>query len=125
MIKAITEATTGKQIHTFSRVFTRSCAISRRCIKPCAASIQCAMIRPSSSMFSTKRGESIFLYYWTHVTKLEKGRIDDFTIWSNRIRNKLDSYPGLPHYFWVFPGLKSSEKFHANVAEGVKWVLSL
>jgi len=36
----------------------------------------------------------------------------------------MDNYPGLPHYFWLWPQLKSSELFHANVAEGVKWVVS-
>ncbi|KAF2280133.1 alpha/beta-hydrolase [Westerdykella ornata] len=40
------------------------------------------------------------------------------------VSNKMDSYPGLPHYFWLWPQLKSSEKFHRNVAEGVKWVVS-
>lgn len=33
-------------------------------------------------------------------------------------------YPGMPHYFWLFPQLHMSEKFHQNVVEGVKWVLS-
>lgn len=37
----------------------------------------------------------------------------------------MDFYPGLPHYFWIFPALKSSEPFHADVAEGVKWIVGL
>lgn len=41
------------------------------------------------------------------------------------IPNRFDSYPGLPHYFWVFPMLKDSERFHANVVEGLRWVLAL
>ncbi|KAF4311718.1 Alpha/beta hydrolase fold-3 [Botryosphaeria dothidea] len=40
------------------------------------------------------------------------------------IPNKTDNYPGLPHYFWLWPQLKSSELFHTRVAEGVKWVVS-
>ena len=36
----------------------------------------------------------------------------------------MDLYPGLPHYFWIFPNLQSSEPFHANVAKGVKWILT-
>ncbi|OOF92455.1 hypothetical protein ASPCADRAFT_210304 [Aspergillus carbonarius ITEM 5010] len=42
-----------------------------------------------------------------------------------RIPNKSDTYPGMPHYFWLFPQLSSSEVFHQNVVEGVKWVLNL
>ncbi|KAJ5119308.1 Alpha/beta hydrolase fold-3 [Penicillium atrosanguineum] len=40
------------------------------------------------------------------------------------VRNWFHTYPGMPHYFWLFPQLKSSETFHQNVVEGVKWVLS-
>lgn len=50
---------------------------------------------------------------------------DDWCLCSNRIKNKFDRYDGMPHYFWVFPQLKDSERFHANVVEGVRWVLSL
>ena len=41
-----------------------------------------------------------------------------------RIPNKFDRYEGMPHYFWVFPLLKDSEPFHANVVNGLKWVLT-
>ncbi|PWY93211.1 alpha/beta-hydrolase [Aspergillus sclerotioniger CBS 115572] len=41
------------------------------------------------------------------------------------IPNKSDTYPGMPHYFWLFPQLSSSEVFHQTVVEGIKWVLSL
>lgn len=41
------------------------------------------------------------------------------------VKNQVDSWPGLPHYFWLFPQLESSEKFHARVADGVKWIVLL
>ncbi|KAL8728407.1 MAG: hypothetical protein Q9166_005453, partial [cf. Caloplaca sp. 2 TL-2023] len=41
------------------------------------------------------------------------------------IPNRLDFYTGLPHYFWIIPALRSSEIFHANVAEGLKWIVGL
>jgi len=41
------------------------------------------------------------------------------------VPNKIDSWPGMPHYFWLFPQLKSSEEFHARVTEGVNWIVSL
>ncbi|KAA8647051.1 uncharacterized protein ATNIH1004_005734 [Aspergillus tanneri] len=54
---------------------------------------------------------------------------DDSTVFRHQldkcgIRNHFHTYPGMPHYFWLFPQLPSSEMFHRNVVEGVKWVLS-
>lgn len=35
----------------------------------------------------------------------------------------MDLWKGLPHYFWLFPQLKSSVPFHEKAAEGVRWVV--
>jgi versiconal hemiacetal acetate esterase len=40
------------------------------------------------------------------------------------VKTRLDFYDGLPHYFWIFPGSKSRERFLANVVKGAQWVLS-
>ncbi|KAH6712488.1 Alpha/Beta hydrolase protein [Leptodontidium sp. MPI-SDFR-AT-0119] len=36
---------------------------------------------------------------------------------------KVDVYPGLPHTFWTFPGLKSSASWMVDTVNGVKWLL--
>lgn len=36
---------------------------------------------------------------------------------------KADVYPGLPHTFWTFPGLRSSASWMVDTVNGVKWLL--
>jgi versiconal hemiacetal acetate esterase len=40
------------------------------------------------------------------------------------VKTKLDFYAGLPHYFWIFPDIKSRERFLGNVVKGAQWILS-
>jgi versiconal hemiacetal acetate esterase len=39
------------------------------------------------------------------------------------VKTKIDSYEGLPHYFWTFPTISSSKVFLDNVVKGVHFVL--
>lgn len=39
------------------------------------------------------------------------------------VKTKSDFYPGVPHYFWLFPGIEGGVEFLSNVVAGVKWVL--
>ncbi|KAH7070333.1 Alpha/Beta hydrolase protein [Paraphoma chrysanthemicola] len=41
----------------------------------------------------------------------------------NGAKTKVDVYPGLPHTFWTFPGLKSSKKWIQDTIAGVLWLL--
>ena len=42
----------------------------------------------------------------------------------NRVRVKIDTYPGLPHGFMMFPQLQSSQKCSKELIEGVRWLTS-
>ena len=39
------------------------------------------------------------------------------------VETKSDFYPGFPHNFWIFPGIKRSEEVLANVVKGAQWAL--
>lgn len=41
------------------------------------------------------------------------------------VRTRLDMYEGFPHYFWIFPSVKTGQAFMANAIKGVQWVLGL
>jgi versiconal hemiacetal acetate esterase len=36
---------------------------------------------------------------------------------------KSDHYEGLPHYFWIFPGVTEGQQFVGNLIGGCKWVV--
>jgi versiconal hemiacetal acetate esterase len=40
------------------------------------------------------------------------------------VPTKLDFYPGLPHYFWIFSSVPESKQFVANLLNGVQWLIS-
>lgn len=40
------------------------------------------------------------------------------------VQTKSDYYPGLPHYFWIFPGIPQAGDFMANIIGATQWVLS-
>jgi versiconal hemiacetal acetate esterase len=46
------------------------------------------------------------------------------TSWCDRVKTKLDDYPGLPHYFWIFPQLETARVFMENLLKGIHFVLS-
>ncbi|KIM92602.1 hypothetical protein OIDMADRAFT_139372, partial [Oidiodendron maius Zn] len=42
---------------------------------------------------------------------------------SHGVRNKLDYYDGLPHYFWIFPQLSQTSQFLENLINGFRFIL--
>ena len=40
------------------------------------------------------------------------------------VPTKLDFYPGLPHYFWIFSSVPESKQFVGNLINGVQWLVS-
>jgi len=41
----------------------------------------------------------------------------------NGVKVKRDHYEGVPHYFWLFPGIEGGVEFLQNVVSGIKGVL--
>ncbi|KAI1335925.1 alpha/beta-hydrolase [Xylariaceae sp. FL0016] len=39
------------------------------------------------------------------------------------VRNMLKNYEGLPHFFWIFPEIKTGDTFRADSVDGVRFVL--
>jgi versiconal hemiacetal acetate esterase len=66
----------------------------------------------------------------THISTCGKdplrddGKILEAMLQREGVKTKSDFYPGVPHYFWLFPGIKGGEEFLANVVKGVQWGLS-
>ncbi|KAI9647355.1 hypothetical protein NHQ30_003740 [Ciborinia camelliae] len=54
----------------------------------------------------------------------DDGKVLEMMMKKKGVETKSDYYEGLPHCFWLFPGIKGGEEFLANVCEGVKFVLS-
>ncbi|KAM3074835.1 hypothetical protein ACMFMG_008248 [Clarireedia jacksonii] len=53
----------------------------------------------------------------------DDGRVLEMMLKDKGVKTKSDHYDGVPHYFWMFPGIKGGEEFLANVCKGVRFVL--
>jgi len=53
----------------------------------------------------------------------DDGRVLEMMLKKEGVRTKSDRYEGVPHYFWMFPGIKGGEEFLLNVAKGAQWVV--
>jgi versiconal hemiacetal acetate esterase len=54
----------------------------------------------------------------------DDGRVLEAMLKKEGVKTKSDLYEGLPHYFWMMPGIQGGEQFLANVVKGAQWVLS-
>ncbi|KAJ4177043.1 hypothetical protein NW759_017472 [Fusarium solani] len=54
----------------------------------------------------------------------DDGKVLAESLKTSGVSVKTDHYDGLPHCFWVFPGLPESQRFMENTVNGVKWILS-
>ncbi|CAI6334843.1 unnamed protein product [Periconia digitata] len=74
--------------------------------------------------------KKVYLSVAGHDTLRDDGLLFKERLDQNRnfsVTNKLDFYKGYPHYHWTWPSPKLDkprEEYNANVAEGVKFVIS-
>lgn len=40
------------------------------------------------------------------------------------VKTKLNHYKGLPHYFWIFPGIPEAQQYIGDLMGGITWMLS-
>ena len=53
----------------------------------------------------------------------DDGFVLDQRLRESSVRSKLDYYPGLPHYFHMFPQLQVAHEMMAKAVEGSRFVL--
>jgi len=39
------------------------------------------------------------------------------------VKTKSDFYEGVPHYWWMFPGIRNAGLFYGNLIQGCKWAV--
>jgi versiconal hemiacetal acetate esterase len=54
----------------------------------------------------------------------DDGKVLEAMLKEEGVKTKSDYYDGVPHYFWLFPGIKGGMEFLMNVTKGAQWVLA-
>jgi versiconal hemiacetal acetate esterase len=54
----------------------------------------------------------------------DDGRVLEQMLKKEGVKTRIDNYEGMPHYFWLMPGIKRGDEFLVNVVKGAQWVLS-
>ncbi|KAH8674746.1 lipase/esterase-like protein [Tricladium varicosporioides] len=53
----------------------------------------------------------------------DDGKVLEIMLKDQGKKVKSDHYEGVPHCFWLFPGIQGGEEFLGNVCKGAQWVL--
>jgi versiconal hemiacetal acetate esterase len=53
----------------------------------------------------------------------DDGKILKMMLEKEGVATKHDFYEGVPHYFWMFPGIEGGVEFLDNVVQGLKWAV--
>ncbi|KAI6712807.1 hypothetical protein JHW43_004624 [Diplocarpon mali] len=54
----------------------------------------------------------------------DDGQVLEAMLKKEGTKTKSDFYEGVPHYFWLFPGIQGGDEFLENVVKGAQWFLS-
>jgi versiconal hemiacetal acetate esterase len=54
----------------------------------------------------------------------DDGKVLELMLKKEGVPVKRDHYDGVPHYFWMFPGVEEDLNFLENVAKGAQWALN-
>jgi len=54
----------------------------------------------------------------------DDGKCMELALKEAGVPTKLDYYPGMPHYFWIFPPVPEGQTYLGNLIAGIEWLKS-